>query len=136
MRNNLDATILLVEDDEDDVFAMERVLEVGKIKNPLQVVTDGKEAKDYLGGVGIYADRKLFPLPFLIFLDLKLPYFTGFEILEWMRTQPHLESMLVVVLTGSAESRDQDTAYRLGARSYLVKPPKVETVRAILDSLS
>ncbi len=126
----------MVEDNDDDVFAMRRVLDIGKVTNPLQVVTDGKQAVDYLGGAGIYADRKQFPMPFLIFLDLKLPYLSGFEILEWMRSQPQLESIVVVVLTGSAETRDQDTAYRLGARSYLVKPPKIESLKAILRSLN
>ena len=136
MKNDLNATILLVEDNDDDVFAMRRSLDIGKVTNPLQVVTDGKQAKDYLSGTGIYAEREKFPLPFLIFLDLKLPYFTGFEILEWMRTQPQLESIVVVVVTGSAENRDQDTAYRLGARSYLVKPPKAETLNTIFNSLT
>src|SRR5580658_10111468 len=124
MKNDSSATILLVEDNDDDVFAMRRALKNGAVTNPLQVVTDGKQAKAYLDGTGDFADRRQFPLPFLIFLDLKLPYFSGFEILEWMRTQPPLESIVVVMLTGSAENRDQDTAYRLGAHSYLVKPPK------------
>jgi CheY-like chemotaxis protein len=135
MKSELNPTILLVEDNEDDVFAMQRALNIGKVTNPLQVVTDGKQAVDYLAGAGMYADRTQFPMPFLIFLDLKLPYLTGFEILRWMRTQPQLESIMVAVLTGSAEKRDQDTAYGLGARSYLVKPPKAETLNAILDSL-
>ena len=93
-------------------------------------------AFDYLRGDGIYSNREQFPMPVLIFLDLKLPYYTGFDILEWMRTQPHLASIVVVILTGSAESRDKDKAYSLGARSYLVKPPTPVTLTAILDSLN
>jgi CheY-like chemotaxis protein len=134
--NDLKATILLVEDNEDDVFAMQRAIKKSRVINPLQIVTDGQQAVDYLRGGGIYANRAQFPLPFLIFLDLKLPYFTGFEILQWIRTQPPLESIIVVVLTGSAESRDKDNAYTLGARSYLVKPPTVETLNAVFDSLN
>ena len=130
------ATILLVEDLDDDVFAMQRALKLSHVENPLQIVTDGQQALDYLSGVGSYANRSQYPLPFLIFLDLKLPYVHGFEILTWLQSQPALHSIPVVVLTGSAESRDKDRAYSLGARSYLVKPPKPETLTDVLKSLN
>ena len=103
-------TILLVEDYEDDVFAMERALAEAKITNPLQVVTDGQQALDYLSGMGQYSNRTQYPLPFIVFLDLKLPFIDGFEILGWIRQQAALNSIMVIVLTGSAESRDQDKA--------------------------
>ena len=128
-------TILLIEDYEDDVFAMERALAEANITNPLQVVTDGQQALDYLSGAGQYANRAQYPLPFIMFLDLKLPFVDGFEILAWVRQQAALKSIIVIVLTGSAESRDQDKAYALGARSYLVKPPTSETLHGILESL-
>jgi len=129
------ASILLVEDNEDDVFAMRRALKKAQITNPLQVVTDGQQALDYLAANGQYADRAHYPLPFLIFLDLKLPYLDGFEVLFWSRQQPALESIVIVVLTGSAERRDRERAYELGARSYLTKPPTPEALSALFDSL-
>jgi len=129
-------TILLIEDNDDDAFAMRRALNKSNIVNPLQVVTDGRQALNYLSGVGNYVDRTQYPIPFLVFLDLKLPYVNGFEILAWMRNQPKLESTIVVVLTGSAEDRDQVRAYSLGARSYIVKPPTAKTLTDILESLS
>ena len=119
MKSDPNATILLVEDNDDDVFAMQRAMEIGKVTNPLQVVTDGKEAVDYLGSAGIYADREKFPMPFLIFLDLKLPYLSGFEILEWMRGQPQLESIIVVVLT-VALLRSPRSRHSLSSRGALV----------------
>jgi CheY-like chemotaxis protein len=131
----LNQTILLIEDYGDDVFAMERALAEANITNPLQVVTDGQQALDYLSGTGQYANRTQYPLPFLVFLDLKLPFVDGFEILAWIRQEAALKSMIVIVLTGSAESRDQDKAYALGARSYLVKPPMAETLKGIFESL-
>ena len=121
-------TILLVEDDEDDIFMMKHALEKGRINRPLQVVTNGQMAMDYLVGTGDYADRVRFPLPFIIFLDLKVPYVHGFEVLSWIREQSTLKSIPVIVLTGSPEIRDQDRARALGARSYLIKPPTPQTL--------
>lgn len=128
-------TILLVEDNEDDVFAMQRALRRANVTNPLQVVTDGQQAVDYLSGAGEYSDRARYPLPFIVFLDLKLPYLHGFEVLTWIRRQSSLNSVVVVVLTSSAEARDYERAYALGARTYLVKPPTPETLHDLIRSL-
>jgi len=128
-------TILLIEDNEDDVFMMKRALKLALITNPLQVVADGQQALDYLAGAGEYADRDKYPVPFLGFLDLKLPYVHGFEVLSWIRQRPELDCLLVVVLTSSAEERDHAKASALGARSYLVKPPTAEGVKDIFKSL-
>lgn len=128
-------TILLVEDNEDDVFLFQRVTRKAQIDNPLQVLTDGQQALDYLGGSGQYADRAVFPLPFIVFLDLKLPYVSGFEVLNWIRSKRELDSIVVVVLTSSAEEKDHHSAYTLGARSYLVKPPTREAILELAKSL-
>lgn len=130
-----DETILIVEDNEDDLFAMKRALRRARIINPVQVVTDGQQALDYLSGAGNYGNRAQFPIPFLVFMDLKLPFVHGFEVLEWTTKQPHLNKVVVVVLTSSPESRDYERAYALGARSYLVKPPTPEMLRETLNSL-
>lgn len=129
------ATILLVEDNDDDVFAMKRALRLGNIGNPLQIVTNGQQALDYLSGSRQYADRERHPLPFIIFLDLKLPYVDGFDILAWMRQQRQFDDIVVIVLTSSAETRDQEKAYSFGARSYLVKPPTPIALNDIFNSL-
>jgi CheY-like chemotaxis protein len=126
--------ILLVEDNDDDVFAMKRALKAAKILNPLQLATDGQKAIDYLSGAGEYANRERFPLPFIVFLDLKLPYVHGFEVLSWLQNNPQLE-IAVIVLTSSAETRDHEKSYKLGARSYLIKPPTPEGLRDVFDSL-
>jgi CheY-like chemotaxis protein len=135
MSDVFSTTILLVEDNEDDVFAMKRALKLAQITNPLQIVTDGQKAVDYLSGAGEFSDREKYPLPFIVFLDLKLPYVHGFEILDWMRKKPELNPIVVVVLTSSAEERDHERAYSLGARSYLVKPPTADTIKDVFDSL-
>ena len=133
---SLGNTILLVEDDRDDVFIFQRTLKNARIANPVVVVTTGQDAVDYLSHQGKYADSEKYPLPFVIFLDLKLPYLDGFEVLSWIRAQPHLRSIIVVVLSGSDETRDHQKAYALGARTYLVKPPQVKDIELFIESMA
>jgi CheY-like chemotaxis protein len=128
-------TILIVDDNEDDVFALRRALRKADVANPQHVVSNGQLAMDYLGGIGPYADRTNFPLPFIVFLDLKMPFRDGFDVLSWMRDQPGLSEIVVVVLSGSDEVRDHQRAYSLGARSYLVKPASAADLRQLIDSL-
>ena len=122
--------ILLVEDNEDDVFLMKRALKAAQIANPLFVVEDGQQAVDYLSSTGQFSDRQAHPFPAVVFLDLKLPMKSGLEVLEWIRAQEHLENLVVLVLTSSSEPSDLKRAYSLGANSYLVKPP---TANQLLD---
>ena len=135
MKLNPNATILLVEDEPSDVFLMKRALKGAQIPNPLQVANNGQEAINYLSGVGNYADRAKFPIPSIIFLDLKLPYKNGFEVLEWIRSQTHLDQTLVMVLTSSSEERDISQCYKLGARTFLVKPPNPTMLLELMLSL-
>ena len=115
-------TLLLVEDKSNDVLLIRRALTKAGIVNPLQVVSDGDQAVAYLAGEGDYGDRDRFPLPGVVLLDLKLPRRSGLEALAWLRQQPGLKRLPVVVLTSSTENRDINRAYDLGANSYLVKP--------------
>lgn len=128
-------TILIVDDNDDDVFALQRALKKTATANPQQIVTNGREAVAYLAGSGRYAERATYPLPFLVFLDLKMPLMDGFEVLGWLREQAHLNQIVVIVLTGSDELKDHQRAYALGARSYLVKPPSPADLQQILISM-
>ena len=115
-------TILLVEDNPDDVALFRRAMHKAALDYSLQEVGDGEAAIAYLSGEGIYADRSNYPLPRLVLLDLKLPRKSGHEVLEWLRDQPELRRLPVVVLTTSREVSDINRAYDLYVNSYLVKP--------------
>jgi len=119
---NPEGTILLVEDNPDDVYFMQRAFKTAAIQNPLQVAVDGQEAIDYLAGAGKFADRNVFPLPCIVLLDSKLPRKTGHEALKWIRERPEFASLIVIALTTSREPKDIAEAYRLCVNSYLVKP--------------
>ena len=115
------SVILVVEDREDDILLIRRAFDRASVTNPIQVVRDGEEAIAYLIGEGQYANRDEYPLPVLVLLDLKLPRKDGFEVLSWIRSQPGIRSLPVVVLTSSNQIRDVNRAYQLGANSFFVK---------------
>ncbi len=129
-------TILQVEDDPNDVFLLQHAVRKAGVANPIQVVSDGRQAIDYLKGAGKFADRKKFPFPGLVLLDLKLPQVMGLAVLKWIRQQPW-PALTVVMLTASAEKSDITDAYSLGANGFLVKPSEasklVDIVKAIRD---
>lgn len=114
--------ILHVEDREEDVFLLQYAFEHADIKNPVHVSDDGQAAIDYLAGVGKFADRDRFPLPILVLLDLKLPTKMGLEVLEWIKRQPHLKCIIVLILSSSIYEGDIERAYELGVNAFLVKP--------------
>ena len=126
--------ILLVEDNEDDVYLMKSALKEAGVTNPVHVVEDGQQAIEYLNGSGPFSDRTLHPLPAVVFLDLKLPFKSGHEVLAWIREQKHLRTVVVVVLTSSEHPTDINTSYRLGANSYLVKPPTAEELLRLAEA--
>ncbi len=114
--------ILYVEDEETDVMLLQHVLTKTGIANPLRTAKDGKAARDYLAGSPPFDDRSRHPLPGLVLLDLNLPYWSGFEVLEWIRQQPQLRRLPVVIFTSSSRPDDIARAYDAGANAYLVKP--------------
>jgi CheY-like chemotaxis protein len=127
--------VLLVEDEADDIFIMQRAWKKAGFENPLQVVKDGQKAVAYISGKGEFADRGKYPIPCLMLLDIKLPYLSGLEVVEWLRScQPHA-SIPAVFLTSSANDMDIEQAYRLGGNAYLVKPPTPEKLVAMLQDL-
>jgi CheY-like chemotaxis protein len=111
---------------------MRRALQKAEINCPLHVVRDGQEALDYLRGTGPFVDRDHYPLPAIMFLDLKMPFVDGFDVLAWIDSQPAIKNIPVVVLTSSSEDRDRKKAAELGAKAYCVKPPASEMVKQMM----
>ncbi len=135
MSRNGKTTILLAEDDQNDVMLIKRAFSKSRIVNPIVCVENGEDAVAYLRGDGQYAERQQHPLPFMLLLDLKLPRLSGHEVLQWLRGQPLLKRLPVVVLTSSREPVDINRAYELGANSYLVKPVVFEEFAALMRQL-
>jgi two-component system, response regulator len=114
-------TVLFVEDDADDVFLIQRACKSAQHDDPKEYLPNGKAAVDYLSQT-VAQGRSL---PRLIFLDLNMPLMGGLEFLSWLRNQPLLRNIPVVVLTTSVNPQDLATAYRSGANAYLVKPSSI-----------
>jgi CheY-like chemotaxis protein len=119
--NSLNRPILLVEDNPMDVDLTQHAFARRKLANPIEVARDGEEALAYLPRWEAGA-----PLPAVILLDLKLPKVDGLEVLRRLKAHARFQTIPVVVLTSSAEDQDMQTAYQLGANSYIVKPVDFE----------
>jgi CheY-like chemotaxis protein len=130
-----EGVILLAEDDANDVLLIQRAFQRNLVSNPVQVVRDGDEAVAYLSGQAPFADRERHPLPVLMLMDLKMPRKSGLEVLEWVRQQPGLKRLPIIVLTSSNQSPDINRAYELGANSYLVKPAGFDSLLDLVKNL-
>jgi two-component system response regulator len=128
-------TILLVEDDPDDVELIRLALEEQRVRNDVVVVRDGAEAIEYLFCEGRYASRCIRERPQLVLLDLKLPKVSGLEVLQRIRSDPRTHNLPVVIFTSSREERDLIEGYRLGANSYVQKPVGIEEFSAAVRQL-
>jgi CheY-like chemotaxis protein len=113
--------ILVVDDDENDVFFLRRAFTKSGLLHTIIHVSDGQKAIEYLLGEGPYADRNSNPFPDLLLLDLKMPRTDGFDVLATLQSLPTLD-LPVVVLSTSALMVDIQMAKKLGARDYVVKP--------------
>jgi CheY-like chemotaxis protein len=120
--------ILLVEDDPNDQLLIKRAFSRARLSNEIVVADDGDAAVAYL-------QSPTAPRPALVLLDIKLPRRSGLEVLEWLRGEPNLRRLPVVMLTSSEESRDVARAYDLGANSYLTKPVDFEKLIQMVQVL-
>jgi CheY-like chemotaxis protein len=128
--------ILLLEDDEHDIFFVRRALERCSTQHRLAAVHDGEEAIAYLRGESDFADRERFPIPNVIMTDLNMPRMNGFQFLKWLREHEECSIIPTIVYTSSNLDVDVQTAYRMGANSYIVKPSDLNRMVEILGTLA
>ena len=121
-------TVLLVEDDLNDIFLVKRAFKMARLETPLQVVTDGEEAINYLNSMASAE------LPALIILDLNMPKWNGRQTLNYIKQQPHLANIPVVILSTSENRLEQEACAVLGASSYYKKPYHLEGYREIINN--
>lgn len=124
-------TVLIAEDNEDDAFLLQRAFRNLGLQNPIQIVTDGEQVVYYLQGQNKFRDRRQFPFPSVIFLDIKMPKMNGFEVLKWIRDHPDCHVMPTMIFSSSSHPGDVTRAYQNGANAYLVKPatlPQLESM--------
>jgi len=114
--------VLHIDDDPNDTTLLQAATRKAKLSFTLKNAEDFDQAVAYLTGTGIYEDRREYPMPSLILLDLKMPRATGFEVLRWLRNNSEVKHIPVIVLSGSELQDDVRKAYLGGASSYLVKP--------------
>ena len=129
------ATILIVDDDPNDLLFMERAFRANGVADPIHTLNDGREAIAYMMGEGKYADRSVYGYPTFIMTDLKMPGADGFAVLEHLQNNPEWAVIPTVVFTSSHDLDDIKKAYMLGASSYHVKPPSLDGLRRQLKVL-
>jgi CheY-like chemotaxis protein len=132
---NKEQTILAVDDSESDVELMRLAFKWANFESPLHVVRNGAEAIDYLRGWDKYADRKQYPMPTVMLLDLNMPKKSGFDVLNWVNTQPTLKRLTVIIFTASRRAEEVEQAFDLGAHSFLVKPPTMDELAGMMRCL-
>jgi CheY-like chemotaxis protein len=128
--------ILLVEDNRDDVFFVQRAFYTAQIKHPLFTVEDGEQAMEYLSGTGRYTDRTVYPMPRLILADLKMPRVNGFDLVAWIRKAPHCRFIPIVILSSSALPGDVNRAYIVGANAYMIKPADATSLQRLFQTIA
>ena len=127
--------VLYVEDEPDDVWFMQAAFRRSGLNVPLATVSDGQQAITYLAGQPPFDDRARHPLPQLVLLDLNLPLHSGFDVLRWIRNQPALEKIAVVVFSSSGRLEDRRRAAELGATHYTQKPASGAQFEEIVNEL-
>jgi len=127
----MDNKILHVEDNPDDVLLMNLAFSRAGVAANLHVVSDGDEAIAALGD----GESNGGP-PVCVLLDVKLPRVSGMEVLAWIRSQPRLRRLPVILLTSSSQTADINRAYDLGANSFLVKPPDLDSLTQLVKTVA
>ncbi len=127
--------IMLVEDDEGHRLLIRENLRAAGVVNQMVEMRDGQQALDYLYHRGAYQDANKCPRPGLILLDIKMPKIDGMALLEKVKSDPHLRTIPILMLTSTSDQVEVNRCYSLGANSYVVKPVHYEEFQQRVKSL-
>lgn len=130
------STILIVDDDENDIFFVKRAFTEIDVHCRFHVLKNGQEVIDYLIGDGAFANREAYPMPMMILMDLKMPIMDGFEVLAWLRSKPGIKVIPTIVFSSSDVPSDITRAYELGANSFMTKSVTYDGLLLKLQTLS
>lgn len=130
----MNSPVLVIEEDADDLFVIRRRLEAGGTGNPVVSFFDGDDAIEYLG-LGITSPEQ-YPLPCVMFTDLKLLGSDGFSVITWIRSRPELRGIKIFILSGSENPTHRARAEDLEVDGYLIKFPTVKVFADIVASAS
>jgi CheY-like chemotaxis protein len=131
-----DSNFLIVENDPNDAFLIHRALTSAKCGASF-VCRNPSEAKSYLRGAGMYADRHRYPLPKVVITDLRMGAESGIELVDWIRKQDSpLNNTTVIILTGSASELQFDAAEKVGAQGVYRKPTRLEDLQVLLTNIA
>ena len=114
--------VLVLEDDADDFFFLQRALKRAALDAPIVHLQNGGLAIDYLQGKGKYANRNEYPIPTVVVADLKMPAVDGLDFVRWLRTESQFKSIPVIVISSSTIAADVANAYAAGANWFIEKP--------------
>jgi CheY-like chemotaxis protein len=128
-------TVLHVEDQKSDRLLIALAFKRNGLMVNLHGAEDGEKALEYLEGLGIYANREEHPFPDLVLLDLKLPRKCGLEVLAWIRSQPNLGNLPVIILSSSDQKVDREQARVAGATGYFCKPVSLTPLKEIIKEI-
>lgn len=128
-------TLLIVDDDENARFLAQTIFESLATRYKVQLASNANEAIDYLKGRGQFANRKKFEFPSYIITDLQMTPGDGFDLLEFLKNNPALSVIPVVMLSSSEDPDDIRQAYLLGASSFFVKPPTIAGLKTLLRKI-
>jgi CheY-like chemotaxis protein len=126
--------ILIVDDSVEDILLLTQTFAKARVINPVQTVDSVAEAIKYIEGTHPYADRKLCPLPAIVFVDLHLPGIDGFEFLGWLQAREDTKEMLIVTFTGVDDYTTVRRAYKMGASSFITKPCRKSELLSLMRS--
>ena len=129
-------TILIVDDDENDIFFVKRAFTEINIHCTFQILKNGQEVVDYLEGADEYGNREKYPLPMMILMDLKMPIMDGFQVLAWLRARDGLKVIPTIIFSSSDLPGDITRAYELGANSFMTKSVTYDGLLIKLQTLS